>query len=163
MLVYIINGRVTRNNLDDRSHRGYFMVYAATTGVILYCKPYQHFVFHRYHHVWFYEYNFLLSIEYNHTPGSLLLWQYPESHIHYSDILNLIPCELDLTSTPFRYTKIITYEIVLPPSVKKFGFNLLDDEYFTIPYITDTIPNSPSGHQLPEKAKQYVYNVAINW
>ena len=37
--VYVINGRDTRNKLDDRSHRGYFMGYAATTGVILYWNP----------------------------------------------------------------------------------------------------------------------------
>ena len=41
----------------------------------------------------------------------------------------------------------------LPPSGNKVGFNLLDDEYFTIPYITDTIPNSPAGHQLPTQDK----------
>ena len=28
------------------------------------------------------------------------------------------------------------------------------DEGFTIPYITDTIPNSPAGHQLPSQAKK---------
>ena len=33
--VYIINGHATRKKLDNRSHWGYFMVYAATTGVIL--------------------------------------------------------------------------------------------------------------------------------
>ena len=33
--VYIINGRATRNNIDDISHWGYFMGYAATTGVII--------------------------------------------------------------------------------------------------------------------------------
>ena len=66
----------------------------------------------------------------------------------------MIPCELDLTSTQFRDTKIITYEIELPPSGKKVGFNLLDGEYFKIPYITDTIPNSPAGHQLPSQAKR---------
>ena len=37
---------------------------------------------------------------------------------------------------------------------KNIGFNLLDDEYFTLPYVTDTIPDSPAGHQLPTKAKQ---------
>ena len=40
-IVYIINGRVTINNLDDRSHCGYLTGYAATTVVILYWKPYQ--------------------------------------------------------------------------------------------------------------------------
>ena len=49
------------------------MVYAANTGFIIYCKPYQPFVVHRSHHVWFDEYNSSLSIEDNHTPGSLLL------------------------------------------------------------------------------------------
>ena len=39
--------------------------------------------------------------------------------------------------------KIITYDIELPTFGNKVGFILLDDEDFTIPYITDTIPNSP--------------------
>ena len=85
------------------------MGYAATTGVILYWKPDQPFIIHRAHHVWFDEYNSRLYIEYKHTPGSLLLRQDPEEHIHNSDLLNMIPCELDLTSTPFRDETIITY------------------------------------------------------
>ena len=67
--VYIINGRATRKKLDDRSHPGYFMGYAYTTGVILYWKPDQLFIIHRAHHVWFDEYNSRLSIEDKHTPG----------------------------------------------------------------------------------------------
>ena len=58
--------------------------------------------------------------------------------------------------------KQITYEIELPPSGRKFGFDLLDDEYFTIPSITDTIPNSPAGHQLLSQDKQNVWIVPIN-
>ena len=65
----------------------------------------------------------------------------------------MIPCELDPKYTPFCDTKILTHEIELPPSGKKVGFNLLDDEDFTIPYITDKITNSPAGHQLPAQAK----------
>ena len=125
------------------------MVYAVTTGVIIYWRPDQPFIIHRSHHFWFDEYNSRLSIEDKHTPGSLLLWQYSEGHIHDSDLLNLIPWEVDLTSTPFSYETNITYDIELPTSGKKIGFNLLDDEDFTIPYITDTIPNPPAGHQLP--------------
>ena len=85
MRVYIINGRATRNKLDDRSQRGYFVGYAATTGAIIYWKPYQHFFIHRAHHIWFDEYNYRLSKEYKHTTGSLLLRKYPEGHIHDSD------------------------------------------------------------------------------
>ena len=96
--VYIINGRATSKNIDDRSHRGYFMGYAATAGVIIYWKPDQTFVIHRDHHVWFDEYNSRLSREDKHTPGYLLLCQDPEGHIHDSELLHLIPCELDLTS-----------------------------------------------------------------
>ena len=107
------------------------------------------FFIRRAHHVWLDEYNSRLSIEDKHTPGSLLLCQYPEIHTHNSDLLNLIPCELDLTPTPFIDTQIITYEIELPPSGKNVGFNLLDDEYFTIPYITDTIQNLSADSQLP--------------
>ena len=133
-----------------------------STGVILYCKPDQNIIVYRAHHVWFDEYNSCISIEDKHTPGSLVLRQYPEGHIHYSYPLNLIPCKLDLTSTPFIDETIITYYIELPPSGKKIGFNLLDDEYFTITYITDTIPNSPAVCQLPLYANRNVWIVAIN-
>ena len=111
MRVYIINGRATRSKIDDRSHQGYFMGYAATTGFILYWKPDQLFIIHGTHHVWFDEYNYSLSIEEKHTSCYLLLWQDPEGHIHYSDLLNLNPCELDLTSTLFSDETIITYDI----------------------------------------------------
>ena len=50
---------------------------------------------------------------------------------------------------------MIRYEIELPPSGNKIGFNLLDDEDFTIPYLIDTIPNSPAGHQLPTQAYKH--------
>ena len=123
MRFYIINGCVTRKKLDYRPHRDYFMGYSATTGVIIYWKPEQPFVIHKDHHVWFDEYKSRLSIKYNHTPGSGLLRQYPEMHIHNSDLLKLIPCELDIASTPFCDTKILTYEIELPPSGKEFCFN----------------------------------------
>ena len=49
------NGRVTRNNIYYRSHNGYLIGYADTTGVILYSNPDQNFVIHRDHHVWFDE------------------------------------------------------------------------------------------------------------
>ena len=88
-------------------------------------------------------------MEDNHTPGSLLIQHDTESIIHNSYLLNFIPCELDLTSTTFSDTKNIVHEIKLPTSGKKIGFNLLDNEYFTITYVTDTIPNSSAGHQLP--------------
>ena len=108
---------------------------------MLYWKPYKHFFIHRDHHVWFDEYNYHISIEDKHNPCSLLLQQYPESHVQNSYLLNLIQCELDLTSTPFHDTIILTDEIELPPYDNKLCFNLLDDEYFTIPYITDKISN----------------------
>ena len=75
--VYIINGCVTRNKIDDRSHRGYFVVYVATMGVIIYFNLCQTFVIHISHHVWFDEYNSCLSIEDKHTPISLLLRKDP--------------------------------------------------------------------------------------
>ena len=100
------------------------------------------------HHVWFDGYNYCHSIEYKHTPSSLFLQQDPESLIRNSDLPNLIPYKLDITSTPFSNTKIVTYEIELPPAGKKIGFNLLDDEYFTVPYFVGTIQNSPTVHQL---------------
>ena len=50
----------------------------------------------------------------------------------------------------------------LPPSGKKVGFNLLDDEDFKIPYITDKKPNSLAIHQLPSQAKRNVWIIYIN-
>ena len=38
---YIINEIVTRNELDDISHNGYFIIYEATTVLIMYWNPYQ--------------------------------------------------------------------------------------------------------------------------
>ena len=153
-IVYNINRNATRKNLDDMSHRGYFMGYAYTKGVIIYWKKYQPFVIHRAHLVWFDEYNSSLSIEETHTPGYLLLQEYPGSRFHNSDVLNLISCELDLTSTPFRDTKTLTSEIELSHSRNKFGFNLLDDENFIIAYITDTIPESPEVIEIRTQSKQ---------
>ena len=77
----MINGRVIRKKIGDISHRGNFVGYVYTTGVILYWNPYQPFFIHRSHHVCFYEYNYRLSIEDKHTPGSLLLRKNPEGRI----------------------------------------------------------------------------------
>ena len=44
----------------------------------------------------------------------------------------------------------------------KIGFNLLDYGDFTIPYIIDTIPNSPAVHQLMTQVKKYVWIIYIN-
>ena len=74
----------------------------------------------------------------------------------------MIPCELYTTSTTFCDTTILTYEIELPPAGKKFGFNLLDDEYFTVPYVTDTTLNSPDGYKLTTQEKKKVWIIYIN-
>ena len=74
----------------------------------------------------------------------------------------MITCELDLTPNTFSDTTILTYEIELPPSGKKIGLYVLDDEYFIIPYVIDTIPNSPSSNHLQTWDKKDVWSVAIN-
>ena len=113
-----------KKKIDERSHPGYFMGYAATTWVIIYWNLIQNFVIHRAHNVWFDEYTYRLSIEDNHTTASLLIQQDPESHVHNSDLINLIICELDIKSTKSCDTKILTYEIKWPPFVNKVGFIL---------------------------------------
>ena len=45
---------------------------------------------------------------------------------------------------------------------RKLFFNLLDDEDFTIPYVTDTITNPLDIHQLPTKDKRNVCIIYIN-
>ena len=74
----------------------------------------------------------------------------------------MIPCDLDLKSTPFSDTTIITHKIDFPPSGKKVVFNLLDGEEFTIPYINDTIQNSLDGDQLPSQSKRNLWIIARN-
>ena len=108
MKVHINNGRVTIKNLDNRSNHDYFMGYETTIGIIIYWNLYQTFFVHRSHHFSFDEYRSRLSLEDKHTPGYLLLQQYTKIIIHNSDLLKLIPCELDITSTPFIYTTILT-------------------------------------------------------
>ena len=88
------------------------MEYSATTGVVLYWDPEHPFVIHISHNAWFDEYNSFISIEDKHTPGYLLLQKYPESLLHNLGLLKFIPCELDLTSSPFcdkktSYMKLI--------------------------------------------------------
>ena len=102
-------------------------------------------------------------MEYKHAPVSLLLQQYPENILHHLDLFNLIPCEIDLTSAPFCDKTILAYEIELPTSGNNVGFNLLNDEYFTIPYAVDTIPNSPSSHQFTTKAKKNCGSLPSMW
>ena len=62
-------------------------------------------------HAWYDEYNYRLSIEEEHNPDSLPLKKYAESHIHNLDLLNLILCDLDITSTTFSDTTILTCDI----------------------------------------------------
>ena len=57
---------------------------------------------------------------------------------------------------------MFTYEIELLPAGNGIGFNLLDDEDFTIPHVTDTIPSLPAGHKLPTQAKKKLGIIAIN-
>ena len=77
-------------------------------------------------------------------------------------LLSLVPCEIYPTSNTFYDAIILTYQSQLPPSGNKIGFNLLGDEYFTIHYITDTIPNLTPDNQPPTQAKKNVLIVAIN-
>ena len=38
----------------------------------------------------------------------------------------------------------------------------MDDKGFTIPYISDTIPNSPTGNQLSSQSERNVWIIAIS-
>ena len=66
----------------------------------------------------------------------------------------MIPCEIDLISTPFCDTNILAYKIELPISGKKISFDLLDDEDFTPPYVIDKFLKSTTGYQLPTQANK---------
>ena len=76
--------------------------------------------------MWLDEYNSRLTTEEKHTPGLIILQDDTEGFLQQNPgKLNLIPCEFDLSSTPFFYIEtMITYEIELLPSGKKIGLNL---------------------------------------
>ena len=38
----------------------------------------------------------------------------------------------------------------------------MDGETFTVPYFTDTIPNSPAGYQLTTQDTRDVWIIAVN-
>ena len=138
------------------------MGYSSNTWVIILWNPDHTFSIYRAHDDWFEEYKYSLYIEDKKNPGYLPLQKYPESILYNSYLLNLITRELDITSTTFCDTKILTNEIDSPPVGNKIGFNLLDHEYFTIPYVIYTITNLPAGHKLPTQAKNNLCIVAIN-
>ena len=58
--------------------------------------------------------------------------------------------------------ELLYHEIQLLPYVNKVGFNSMDDEEFTIPYITDKTPNLPAGHRVSTYTKHNVWIVYIN-
>ena len=99
---------------------------------------------------------------YKHPTGYLLLQQDSESLPHKLDLLNLIPYELDITSTPFCDATILVYDIELPPYGNQISLNLMGDYYFTNPDILDTIRNSPDGYQLMTQAKKNMLRISIN-
>ena len=69
---------------------------------------------------------------------------------------------LILHSLHFVILKFLQIKLSYLPLEKKLVFILLDDDEFTIRYITDAIPNSPAGHQLLTQAKQNLGIIAIN-
>ena len=74
----------------------------------------------------------------------------------------MVPCNLDITYTISFDATIIKYKLELTPAGKKIGYNLLDENMFTVLYILDKIPNSTDIHQLPTQAKNNLCVVAIN-
>ena len=121
---------------------GYYRIYSLLGYIPAFC-------IHISHNALFDEYYSRLSTEYKHTTGCLILQKYPKSFLNNSDLINLTLCELVITSTLLSDTTILTYIIELPPSINKIKFNILDYEYFSIPYVFDKIPNSQDGHQIP--------------
>ena len=77
----------------------------------------------------------IICIEDKKNTCYLILQQYPESIIHNTDLLKLIPRELDLISTPFSNTTTIIHEIESPLDGKKIVFNLMHGEDFIITYV----------------------------
>ena len=138
------------------------MGYDDTTGVILYFNPDQPFLSTDTIMIGLMKIILVYPYKTKRTIGYLLLQQNPEIILHGFYLLDLISFELYITSTTFCDTTILTYEIELTPAVKKICFNLLNYGYFTIPYVVDTISNSPAGHQLPKHSKKNVCIIAIN-
>ena len=96
----------------------------------------------------------LLSIySFNSTHKVLFIIRIWLVRLHVSVTLHL----LHYTMQPLLYMNLS--HLLLG---KKIGFNLLNDNEFTIPYILDTITNLPSGNQIKTWSKINVWIISIN-
>ena len=90
------------------------------------------------------------------------LWKYPEEFIQKKPRqTSLVTYELSLSNATFADAKIVKYELALKPLGNKVGLNLMDDEYFIIPYIYNTIPNLPEKIRIAYQKNQNVCIVEI--
>ena len=111
------------------------MEYVATTGVIIYWKPYQTFIIHRNHYFWFDEYNSYLSIEDKQTPGSLLLCK----------ILKVI--FIIQTSSTWFHVNLILYTlhlVIQQPSHIKLSYLPIERKLVLIYWIMKTLKSHTS-------------------
>ena len=132
------------------------MGYVATILVILYYDTDQHVDINRSYCVWFNEYISSLSMENNHTPGYLI----------FQNILKVFfiiwTCSTLLHAKLILHWTILTYEIEIRPSGRKFSYSLLDDENCAISYIIFEVLDSPVVHQPPPQSKKNAHTLAIN-
>ena len=61
----------------------------------------------------------------------------------------LIQPYLEILYSPFSSTKLLTLELLLPPSGTPMNINILYDPIFSIPYIYQLLSTSPISDQFP--------------
>lgn len=182
--VYVINSKDQKKSLDPRTARdprevtvpvdpmqlpqqadGYFMSYANTTKVLLYYDPSTNKV-KRAHHAYVDEFDVRISPDEKHTPGALLLSEYPAGEYNPRLVdpstVRMVKPTLDLTNSPFDPDKLITVEIELPPAGHPLYISIQDDTLFNIPFIERVYSESPLYAQIPANARRNAWIVSID-
>ena len=132
MRVYIINGRVTRKKLDDRSHRLYLLGHAATTRVIIYCKPDQPFL--STYPIMFDFINIIIVSPYNTSPLQVLY--------SFNNILKVLFI-IQTSSTLFHVNLILhkPHSVIQKFSHMKFRYLLLEIKMLLIYWMMKILPS----------------------
>ena len=74
-------------------------------------------------------------------------WLYQPGTTPPDTNIRLIQPSLDISYSLFASTKLLTLEVLLPPSGTPMNITILDDTIFSIPYISQVPSTSPISDQ----------------
>ena len=139
-----------QNKLLPRGTTGLFMGYGNTTKSPLYfCLTNR--TLQRSHH--------LIVNDASHRERLPNIFTSPTNNL---PTVQLNSIKLDLLPTPFATHPIHTYEITIPHHATHAGLEILDDEYFNIPYLSKTVRDTPAFETIPAIHRRNMFIVSVN-